>query len=301
MPEAEPEPPGTAAEKGDVLPEWLSDVAKDSNFEVTLDDDPAPADSSSPKINSSDDLTPLLEELEIKLMDDEEPAEPPPARPSVKSAIDLPRKGRGDQSPPRDLRLGLLVAAVIVLIAVAALVWSVLTGRKADTAPEENIVVAEETLPAEESVEEPAESEAAPDAVPQGKALFLEEPPDDTPVPAPVPDQPANRIIDVVAAARGDGTTVVVRGNGYFDEANVRISLLKNPGRVWLRIRRIETYYRPNEIEVGSPQVSRIRVGHHPEENPPSLYVVLDLADDSAAVLDQEVDGNSIRVRVGRR
>ena len=60
------------------------------------------------------------------------------------------------------------------------------------------------------------------------------------------------------------------------------------------------SFYRPNEIDVGSPQVLRVRVGHHPEENPPSLWVVLDLVDDSITVVSREVDGNSLRLTVGQ-
>ncbi len=301
MPQTEPEPPGSETTKKDVLPEWLSDVAKEGSFEVTLEDEAASTDSSLPRVEPEDDLGPLLDELEIKLVDDEGTPEEPPARPSVKSAIDIPKKGRGGPKPPRDIRLGLLVAAAIVLVAVGALVWSVLTGRDVDSASDENLVVAEEALPAIEPAEESAEPGEAPDAVPPGKSLILEEPPVETPVPAPVPDQPATKIVDIVAAARGDVTNVVIRGNGFFEEDNVRTSLLKDPARVWLRIRKIETFYRPGEIEVGSPQIARIRIGHHPEESPPSLYVVLDLADASMAVVDREVDGNTIRLTVGRR
>ena len=68
-----------------------------------------------------------------------------------------------------------------------------------------------------------------------------------------------------------------------------------------MRIRGIETFYRPNEIAVGSPEILRIRVGHHPEETPPSLFVVLDLADDSAVVLDTSVRDDTVQVAVGLR
>ena len=295
MPPPEPEPAPQTTKKDEVLPSWLSEVAKESSFEVTLEDELSSPEPPLPTSSDSDDLTPLLEELEIKLVDDEEPVEDVPARPSVKSAVNIPKKGSGRQKAPRDLRLGLLVAAAIVLVAVSVLVWSVLTGQKIDAAPEEVLAVAEEALPADE----PGDTAEVPEINPPGKALVLEDAPVDTPVPEAVPDRQATKIVDIMAAARGDATTVVIRGDGYFDEGSLRVSVLKDPARLWVRIRKIETFYRPNEIEVGSPQVLRVRVGHHPEERPPSLWVVLDLADDSVAVVDREVNGNSIRLTVG--
>jgi hypothetical protein len=93
---------------------------------------------------------------------------------------------------------------------------------------------------------------------------------------------------------------VTVRTNGELSLKVVRVSLLKDPARVWVRILGIETFYRPNDIEVGSPEVERIRVGHHPEETPQSLYVVCDLEDPSAVVREHTVDGDTLRVVVGR-
>ena len=92
---------------------------------------------------------------------------------------------------------------------------------------------------------------------------------------------------------------VVVQGNGKFEESMVRVAPMEDPARIWMRIRGIETFYRPNEIVVESPEVLRVRVGHHPEETPPSIYVVLDLADASAVLRDTSVRGDTIQVAVG--
>jgi len=93
---------------------------------------------------------------------------------------------------------------------------------------------------------------------------------------------------------------VTVRTNGELSPDSVRVSLLKDPARVWVRIRGIETFYRPNDIEVGTPEVERVRVGHHPEETPQSLYVVFDLEDSAAVVREYTVEGETLRVVVGR-
>jgi hypothetical protein len=67
-----------------------------------------------------------------------------------------------------------------------------------------------------------------------------------------------------------------------------------------VRIRGIDSGYAPTEIEVGSSEVQRIRVGYHPEENPPSLYVVLDLADGAVDVRESGVRGDVLTVTVGQ-
>jgi hypothetical protein len=83
-------------------------------------------------------------------------------------------------------------------------------------------------------------------------------------------------------------------------EETVRVSLLKDPARAWVRIRGIETFYRPNEIEVGTPGVQRLRIGHHPEETPQSIYVVADLADPGATIRDHTIEGDTLRVVIAR-
>jgi hypothetical protein len=93
---------------------------------------------------------------------------------------------------------------------------------------------------------------------------------------------------------------VTVRTNGELAQDSVRVSRLKDPARVWVRIRGIETFYRPNDIEVGTPEVERVRVGHHPEETPQSLYVVVDLEDSAAVIREHTVEGDTLRVVVGR-
>ncbi len=113
--------------------------------------------------------------------------------------------------------------------------------------------------------------------------------------------RPATRVVDIAVARVDDATVVEIRGDGGLSEDRLRVSRLDDPPRVWVRIRGIETFFRPNEIVVGSPELSRIRVGHHPEETPVSLWVVLDLADGSMMVRDTTVSGDTIRVLIGRR
>jgi hypothetical protein len=117
--------------------------------------------------------------------------------------------------------------------------------------------------------------------------------------PPPAGAAAATKLEDISVRRIGDRTVVAVRANGSISENKVRVAPMKDPARVWIRIRGIETFYRPNEIQVGSPEVLRIRVGHHPEETPPSIYVVADLADAEAIVRGTSVRGDTLQVEIG--
>ncbi len=90
----------------------------------------------------------------------------------------------------------------------------------------------------------------------------------------------------------GDLTTVVIRGNGAFDPSSIRSLRLEDPLRIWMSVSHIETFFKPNEIGVGSREIERIRIGYHPEDSPPALYIVLDLAGDDVFLLDTSVQGD---------
>ncbi|MGD9253797.1 MAG: hypothetical protein PVG92_07690 [Holophagae bacterium] len=115
---------------------------------------------------------------------------------------------------------------------------------------------------------------------------------------SPAVDGTATRLLAVSNAVVDGATQVSIRGNGQFLEGRVRVMRLENPARVWIRIKNIGTFYRPNEIPVNSRHVERIRIGHHPEESPPSIYVVLDLATDRAKVQETWLEGDTFRVAV---
>jgi hypothetical protein len=245
-----------------------------------------------------------------------------PSRPAEGSFQQMAMSPRPGDKPPRDIRLGILVAAGMVVIAIVVLAvtlwvkssdWEVAeteiepevkTGAgvelieddldevTGDNGPEETAgMVAPQAVEAPGDL--PEESAAAPE-----KALVAEPPPGA--MASPVVQPRASRVVDVVAAARADTTSVVVRGNGAFDASGIRTLRLEDPVRLWVSISPIETFYRPNEIQVGSDEVDRVRIGFHPEDSPPALYVVLDLAGDDVVLLDTSVQGDAIRLTVGR-
>jgi hypothetical protein len=190
-------------------------------------------------------------------------------------------------------------------------------GESSETAAETAARLAAETaarLSAETGDEPPSEedletasgvaSEQSQEVAPDPGVRIEESAP---PEPVEVPADPAPRsgtaadtVVDITADPRGGVTTVSIRGNGRFDQSSFRSLRLEDPDRLWVKVSGIEAGYRPLEIQVNSSEVDKVRIGHHPEESPPALYVVLDLVDRGVVLLDQTAQGDTIRISVGR-
>lgn len=278
------------------LPDWLSEVAQQHAVDLSPDAT-IPIGDRPALVEVPEEVEPVQQDFEISLMPADEGPEPMSFEVSTDTMPDITMTP-SDERPPRDLRLRLVVPAVAVLIAISGLVFW-LANRDRGAAPHEAAVAVEEIDAAEPIENEddgpPAEqgweSAAAPEVV-EEPTVAIEE------IAEPV--GPASRLLLVAATRAGGGTVVTARGNGELSEDTVRVSLLENPARVWVRIQGIETFYRPNDIPVGSPEVERVRVGHHPEETPQSIYVVIDLADAAAVVREHTVEGDTLRVVVAR-
>ena len=352
-----PDPERPALADDGVLPDWLSESAGltgSGNAEaVDALDFKEPPEEKPSAPSSLDDFDFSTESpgggFEVDMVLDDGEEEVTPRRPEEGSFQQMAMAPRADNKPPRDLRLGLIVTAAIVLIAVIVLVWSVWlknTGQEVvvnppliDEASEVGVALIDDDVegedleggggPAAENVTETATRLAAETAATVAAKQAGDDPTEETAPAEPVVDElkpsieeqtkaavtekpseaapqsvlqtRASRVVDVSAAARAHATTVVIRGNGAFDRAALKISRLEEPLRLWVRVLKIETFYKPNEIDVGSPEVRRVRIGYHPEENPPALYVVLDLAGDDVSLLDQSVQGDTIRLTVGRK
>jgi uncharacterized protein (TIGR02266 family) len=275
----------------EVLPVWLSNVADEHDIDLSLED---LSEDEQPEISSDEPPEPIGQDFEISLIDDDGEPDPTPVRSPDESASDLTIAPPDHDKPFKGVRLWPLAAAVLVAISIG--VWWLVMKPASSQIPE-TFAAPERTAPTPRPTavaEEPEERASI-------KNQEVSEPLQDAPAIPPPTTGPATRIVDVAVARVGDATVVDIRGNGGLSEARLRVSALDDPPRVWIRIRGIEDLYRPNEIAVGSPEVSRIRVGHHPEESPVSLWVVFDLADGSVVVRDTTVSGDTIRVSVGRR
>ena len=227
-------------------------------------------------------------------MPDEEDLDPTPVFSGDSVLPEITVQPTEELKAPRDLRLRPLVAVVAVLAVAAAVVWWITSRGPERTASEPAVVVEDMTIsePPVDAVEEKVED-------PSGKPLEVTETAPESPQ-IPETAGPATRVLQIAASRAVDETVVTIRANGTLSPDSVRVSRIKDPARVWVRIQGIETFYRPNEIEVGTPEAKRVRVGHHPEETPQSLYVVIDLEDSAAVVREHTIRGDTLRVVVGR-
>jgi len=221
-----------------------------------------------------------------------------------------------DSSDAQEKRGGSgLLRILIGIIVVVAGAWAVSTQFPEYmpwTGPTSDVVIGEPVdAPGEDLAAElitpltdddlEAAVEAAVDAatVPE-PAEELEPQPTEVPVTVDVVSTPGSEVVDIKATAGENGTVLLIRTDGFIDNGRVRTSILLNPARILVRIAGIDSLYRPLEISVGTSEVRGIRVGHHPETRPPSLWVVLDRTDEDIVVRDVQISGNSIQVEVGR-
>jgi hypothetical protein len=307
-----PEPEPTAApereaavgkSKEEFLPDWLSEVAQVHDVDLTGDVTvPNGGVLEAPEIPEPPE--PTQQDFEVSLMPEgEEPDETPfQADIGAEAEVSMPAREK-THKPPRDLRLWPFIAAAVVIVAASAIVWWIGNRGPHEALPEPVVVVEETPVPEpmlealEETTAEVLEETTAEESAEPSEISEAE------PVAPPVEMVvgPATRVLLVAAARVTDATVVTVKVNGDLAEESVRVSRLKDPARVWVRIQGIETFYRPNDIEVGTPELERLRVGHHPEETPQSIYVVFDLASTAAVVREHTIEGDTLRVVVGRQ
>ncbi len=254
-------------------------------------------------------LSELPGTLEISLPDDQVPMEDRPA--SWEYGEEKP-----DSPDPHETKggSGLLRILLGILVLVAG-AWAVFTQFPehmpwSGTAPDPVIAESDES-PAEDLTTEliapltdddlEAAVEAAVDAATVPEPAEKPEPqPTEAPVTVDVVSAPAHTIVDIKADAGEGGTVVLIRTDGSIESGRVRTSILPSPPRILVRVSGIDSLYRPLEIPVGTSEVRGIRVGHHPETRPPSLWIVLDRSDEDVVVRDVQISGNAIRIEVGR-
>ena len=308
IPEPEPEPT-TAAEreaavgtaKEEFLPDWLSEVAQKHDVDLAGDVTVPNGDVlEAPELPEPSD--PVQQDFEISLMPEEDTVDETPFETDVGEGAEVTMPAvEKTHKPPRDLRPWPFIAAAVVIAAASAIVFWIVNRGPGEVHPEPVAVIEETPVP--EPMPEVVQ-ESASESSEEGTASESTEPPQASEVERAAPPVelvvgPATRVLLVAAARVADTTVVTVKVNGDLEEEAVRVSRLKDPARVWVRIRGIETFYRPNDIEVGTPEVERVRVGHHPEETPQSIYVVFDLANAAAVIREHTIEGDTLRVVVG--
>ncbi len=114
----------------------------------------------------------------------------------------------------------------------------------------------------------------------------------------PVSPARANRVDGIDWVERGSETVITIRGNGSIDTDAVSLHQMDGPPRLLVKLSGIEEQYPLYRVAVGTPAVNQIRIGHHPEQTPSCLYVVLDLAQGGIEVSGIELENDLVKVVV---
>jgi hypothetical protein len=109
--------------------------------------------------------------------------------------------------------------------------------------------------------------------------------------------------VERVSWERRDGATeVVVLADGALPAGAATHQRIGGAApRELFRLRGIARPLVPATVEVGSPQLQRVRAGHHPELEPDELHLVLDLAGPGVEVTEARVDGRRLVIRLEGR
>lgn len=230
-------------------------------------------------------------------------------------------EAEAEPAPRRRLSRGMVIAsAALLAVALVAFFlreplvrWIVGGGGVAESGSVSPAATAGEEAPAGSGEEAGAEAmSAGAGAPPAGEGA---PPPDDrspavagpagsppavSPALSGAPAPPAGSLSEIREIAwwgvEGE-TLVVITGDGAIPREQVtRQRVGGGRPRELLRIAGVTRPYRQAEIPVGTPEVTRIRTGYHPESGGGELYVVFDLASPRAAVDRIETLATGIRV-----
>jgi uncharacterized protein (TIGR02266 family) len=162
--------------------------------------------------------------------------------------------------------------------------------EETDTGETDTTAIPETGTPETEPIATPEQQ--APTPVPTAAP-----PPQPTARP-PISTSPATAVLNLSWSQQGSQTVFTIKGNGAFSDNAFDALSLDDPPRVLLRIYRITEEFSRAEIDVGSPQVAKVRVGHHPDKTPVQLWFVFDLANAGVKLIGTDVQGDTIRVRL---
>ena len=120
-----------------------------------------------------------------------------------------------------------------------------------------------------------------------------------TPTPDPDPIS-ATRIVDIATSLRGDGSTLIrVTANGRLPLGCARtLEVDDDPPRIILTIRAVSAPNIPRTIEVGDPNLIRVRLIHDAETSEGELHLVLQLARIGISVVEVKQVGPHLVVRL---
>lgn len=238
-----------------------------------------------------------------------------------------PEAGRGGAArPERKKRAAWQLAALLFgLAALAALAWygasllGLVGAKEPETVPlrvspipalatsaPAPVAAPPPTLAADAPPPEPEPSRPEPSATQIEPVASATTPPPAPPEPAGEPaDRPGRRgerhfkrIESITWETRPDGLDVILTADGKVEEWDYTVLHLTGPPRELIKIENVERGFDATQLDTGSPDVPRIRVGFHSTPGGNELHVVLDLATPSVRVEHTNADGHQVRLRV---
>ena len=146
----------------------------------------------------------------------------------------------------------------------------------------------------------PSPTVAAPTSVPTATATIPQTPmtfPSPTPALEPVI---ANRVVDLAAGLRDDGSTLLrITANGRLPYGCARyLEIADEPPRIILTIRAISAPDLPRVLEIGDPNLDRIRLIHDAETSEGELHLVLYLTRAEISVVELKQVGPHLVVQL---
>jgi len=115
-------------------------------------------------------------------------------------------------------------------------------------------------------------------------------------------EAPARRVTRIAWRREDGATELEIWGDGRFAPGSYRSSSLggERP-RALIRLTGIVEPFAGGSLEVGTPEVSRVRTGLHLETDPAELHVVIDLAGPGVAASELRADGARLWLRLEGR
>ncbi|MDX2000385.1 MAG: hypothetical protein SF066_21905 [Thermoanaerobaculia bacterium] len=122
------------------------------------------------------------------------------------------------------------------------------------------------------------------------------------PEPPAVAQRPLDRLRSIRWEREGDTTVVTLLGNGSAHEERLLHTRLDAPQpRELLKVRGVDLPFRQSAMDVGTPELQRIRVGFHPKPVANELHIVLDLPSHDIALTEFRAEGQVYRLVLSRR
>lgn len=122
------------------------------------------------------------------------------------------------------------------------------------------------------------------------------------PEPPVVAQRPLDRLRSIRWEREGDTTVVTLLGNGSAHEERLLHTRLDAPQpRELLKVRGVDLPFRQSAMDVGTPELQRIRVGFHPKPVANELHIVLDLPSHDIALTEFRAEGQVYRLVLSRR